>query len=258
MHDLVRLYAHQQLTKYTDTDDPGGATARLLSYYRHTAAAANEHLRAVPGQAVSNMFASYEAAVAWFDAERASLTAVALALGTSHAALTTTLATCLAEYQAWRRQLTAQVAVAQDALTAAHQLEDPQQRTTAWNNLGAALLEVWRFDETISAYEKTPETAHGGDRRGEGEAWNNLGLALLGVGRFDEAITAFDQAVGICRVIGDRHGEGLAWNYLGLALQEVDRVADAQQAGIRAVEAFVEIADSQSEQVVRQWLDDLL
>lgn len=257
MHDLVRLYAHRQLIVHTGADDPGTATTRLFTFYRLAAAAANEHIRALPGQPVPDLFATREEAVAWLDAERASLTAVAFALGTSRS-LTTTLAACLAEYQAWRRHFVDRLTNAQDALTAAHNSDDAQHLANAWNNLGAALLEVWRFDEaTTTSGDASGIQRVTHDRNGEGSAWKNLGLALLEVERVNEAITAFEQAVGILRVGGDRHGEGEAWYLLGQALKKVKRFDEARQAGARAADAFAETGDLHIEGIVQRWLGDL-
>jgi Tetratricopeptide repeat len=52
---------------------------------------------------------------------------------------------------------------------------------------------------------------------------NNPGAALLEVRRFEEAITACQDAAAAYRETGDRHGEGRALNNLGIALREVRR-----------------------------------
>jgi hypothetical protein len=48
------------------------------------------------------------------------------------------------------------------------------------------------------------------DRHGEGIVLGNLGAALLQVQRFEEAITACQDAAAILLETGDRHAEGIA------------------------------------------------
>ena len=56
---------------------------------------------------------------------------------------------------------------------------------------------------------------------------NNPGAALLEVRRFEEAITACQDAAAAYRETGDRHGEGRALNNLGIAQREVRRSEEA-------------------------------
>jgi hypothetical protein len=258
MHDLVRLYAHRQLTQYGDDDDLGSATTRLATYYRNVAYAANEHLRARPGQQVSDLFASREEAVAWLDAERASLTAVAFAVSAGRDALTSTLATCLAAYQAWRRRLIEQRTISKDSAAAVHRAEDSQRLAAAWNNVGGALLEVWRSDRSVTSGRRSLENIQAtSDRNGEVEAWSNLGFALMAVGLLDVAISAHQQACEICEVDGDSRSEAEAYNNFGLALGNAKRYDEARTIGRRAADAFDAIGDARAKEKVERWLVDL-
>jgi tetratricopeptide (TPR) repeat protein len=88
----------------------------------------------------------------------------------------------------------------------------------ALNNLGAALQEVQRFKEAITAHQDAATIyRETGDRHGQGSALVNLGVALRNVGRFEEAITADQDAAAIFREIGDQHGEGIALGNLEAA-----------------------------------------
>ncbi|MFM9632565.1 MULTISPECIES: tetratricopeptide repeat protein [Streptomyces] len=90
--------------------------------------------------------------------------------------------------------------------------------------LGAALRQVRRFNDAITAYTQAADIFRElDDRHGEGATLNNLGNGLQHVRRFNDAITAHTQAASIYRKFGDRHGEGTALNNLGIAQRELRR-----------------------------------
>jgi tetratricopeptide (TPR) repeat protein len=143
--------------------------------------------------------------LAWLDTEQGGLTAaVELAADTQRYRIAVGLASCLAEFLAWRRQLTDWVAVAQVAAHGATHLNDPSKQADALEYLGLALWEVRRFDEAITAHTQAGDIYRElGDRHGEGRTWNNFGLALQAVRRFDEAWRAWEQAVRAFEDSGD-------------------------------------------------------
>jgi tetratricopeptide (TPR) repeat protein len=223
MHDLTRLYAaelcqrHDNLVQQHD-DGPlwQQALARLLEYYQSTTDAAVDHLRALPGQSVSDLFSDRIAALAWLNIERLNLTAaVPLAVTTGQPRMAMSLAEILVPYLRQRRYFLDAVTTADHALTAALELGDRHGEAMALGNLGLALLEVRRFDDAITAHNQAADIYRElGDRHGEGGALNNLGLALREVRRFDEAITALNQAADIYRELGNRWREGQALHNL--------------------------------------------
>ncbi|MEV4052718.1 tetratricopeptide repeat protein [Amycolatopsis sp. NPDC049688] len=245
LHDLVALYARSLITP----DIAALATTRLLDYYSVTADAADDHLRALPGQPVPDRFTVRQDAMNWFDAEHTNLVAaVAHALNTGHLAHTINLASYLGRYLTWRRFLQDWVTVAIHASTAAMALDHRPTSAAVWNNLGSALQEVRRFDDAITAYEQARDLYQElGDRHGEGAAWNNLGIALQQVRRFDDAITAQQNDLEICQELGDRHGEAMAWGNLGNALQQVRRFDDAITAHEQARNLFQQLGDRHGE-----------
>jgi hypothetical protein len=104
MHDLLHLYAQQLSHGHADADGREHARDRLLDYYLRTAHAADQHLRALPGMAVPEDFTDRDAALAWLDAERASLvTAVSMAADTGRDQVAMNLSNALVEYFGWRR-----------------------------------------------------------------------------------------------------------------------------------------------------------
>jgi hypothetical protein len=75
MHDLVRLYAQRLGDEHADTDRREQAFDRLLSYYLDTTNTAMAHTRPQPGMTVPELLRGHDDALAWLDAERASLVA---------------------------------------------------------------------------------------------------------------------------------------------------------------------------------------
>ncbi|MEV0624233.1 tetratricopeptide repeat protein, partial [Nonomuraea sp. NPDC050404] len=249
MHDLVRLYADQHGRAQAANDEREQALDRLLKLYLYTADAADDHLRALPGQAVSDRFTGRDDAMNWFDAERANLVAaVALAQATGRHDLAHRLPACLNVYLSWRRTLDDLLTVDTIAVTASNQLGDRHREGTTLGNLGVALREVRRFDEAITAHQQAVSIFRElGDRHGEGTTLNNLGVALREVRHFDEAITVLHDAATIYRELGDRHGEGQAQNGLGLVLQEVRHFDEAITAHQQAVSIFRKLGDRHGE-----------
>ncbi|MBN6051065.1 tetratricopeptide repeat protein, partial [Nonomuraea sp. RK-328] len=225
MHDLLHLYADHHGYVQADDDDREQALERLLTFYLHTADAANDHLCALPGQSVPDSFTGRDDAMAWFDAERANLvSAVGLAEASGRHRIASLLPACLSEYLSWRRAFDDLLSIHSTAATASTQLGDLRREGAALNNLGIALRHVRRFDEAITAHEDAAAIYRDlRDRHSEGAALTNLGLALHQVRRFDEAVTTLQDAAAIYRDLRDRHSEGAALGNLGRALQEMRR-----------------------------------
>ncbi|OQD51664.1 hypothetical protein BM536_038805 [Streptomyces phaeoluteigriseus] len=249
MHDLTRLYADELCHRHDDGPPRQQALERLLEYYRATADAADDHLRALPRQPVPDLFPNRTAALAWFDTEHPNLTAaVPLAATADQNDLALSLAESLVVYLRERRFFLEAVTTAEQALTTARELGDRHSEAIALDNLGTALDQVRRFEEAITAHNQAIDICRElGDRHSEGQTLNNLGLVLRQVRRFDEAITAHTQATDICREFGDRHSEGIALNNLGIALQQVGRFGDAITAHNQATDIHRELGDRHRE-----------
>ena len=248
MHDLLRLYACQ----ITDTDagEREQAIDRLLSYYVNHTSAADAHLRALAGSSPAMKFKDRNEALAWLDMERPNLiAAVAMAAATGRDEIAVSLPTVLSQYLSWRRRFDDLLAVLTISRDSAHRQGKRANEVVALNNLGAALQQVGRFEEAISALQDAAAIYRDtGDRHGEGMALTNLGAALQEVvGRFEEAINALQDAAAIYRETNDRHGEGIALDNLGIALQKVKRSEEAVSAHREARVFFEETGDRHSE-----------
>ncbi|MBX9391985.1 ATP-binding protein, partial [Streptomonospora halotolerans] len=151
MHDLLTDHARHHLTHHTGTEVEA-ARRRLLDHYTRLTADAAIHLQALPGEAVPATFTGTADALAWLDTEFPNLSAAAYAA--QHAGHT-------------------DIAVALPL------------------DLGVHLDRRRRFDELISLSTLARDTARTtGRTKAEAAAWNNLGAALAGVRRFQEAIEA--------------------------------------------------------------------
>jgi tetratricopeptide (TPR) repeat protein len=248
LHDLLYPYARQLSDACADADGREQARDRLLDYYLTTAGAAADHLRALPGTPVPASFSGRDDALAWLDEARASLIpAVTLAANAGRDHIAMLLPLQLSNYLSWRRHFDDWLAAVSISRDAARRLGDRTNEAVALINLGAALVEVRRFEEAITAnqdaaaiYRKT------GDQRSEGMALNNLGAALREVRRFEEAINAHQDAAAIYRETGDQRSEGMALNNIGAALVEVDRFEEAISAHQDAAAIFRETGDQHS------------
>jgi tetratricopeptide (TPR) repeat protein len=254
LHDLIRAHIGTRTPHRLGPDQLRVAETRLLRHYITTTDQADQHVQALPGQAVPERFTGREDALDWLDAERANLIAtVAHAATTGHHTHSAHLSLALAGYLQWRRDFADWVTVATHAHTSATHLTQ-RHHAFAANNLGVALRRVRRAEEAIAFHQVARLLFHGlRDRHREAMAWNNLGLALRGVERLEDAIAAHHHARTLYQELGDRHREGGAWDNLGLALREAERLEDAIAAHHHARTLFHELGDRHRE--VMAWIN---
>ena len=86
----------------------------------------------------------------------------------------------------------------------------------AFNNRGSVLLELRRFADALSCFDRALAL-----RPGDVEVINNRGNALQGLARYDEALAAYDQALAI------KPDHVPALNNRGSALQQLKRHEEA-------------------------------
>ncbi|CAM5473292.1 regulatory protein AfsR [Streptomyces xanthochromogenes] len=221
LHDLVRLYARALAPEA----DPDGL-ARLLDHYLHTGLVATA--TAEPGSqpcfvpppgsrrpAAVREFEDRQAALAWYEAERATLR------GAVAAAVTAGM-----HDRAWRlvllqwplilwRVRDGWVPLLEQALTSAEleQELDAQSRTRAL--LGWVLHEEGRYDEALAHLEKAPDLARrAGAVTSEAIARMNLALILAQYGEAARAGELLGQALALAGRARDRSTEMLAHQHL--------------------------------------------
>ncbi|WP_405906470.1 tetratricopeptide repeat protein [Streptomyces sp. NBC_00828] len=248
LHDLVRLYAADQLD-HDGTDDVAAAFARLLEHYRTTAAAADSHLGPRADSPPSPVFARREDALDWLEEERANLVAtVTSASGTGAAATAASLAFSLATFFEQRRYLADWTTVTAIALAVLQQASDHQSAARALCNLGIAQRELRQFDVAVVLLRTAASAfAESGDRRAHAMALDMLGATWREMRQFDESITAHTQAAATFRETQDLHGEARALNNLGATCREMQRSDKALPALQEAVDIMRSVGDRRGE-----------
>ncbi|MEU9099122.1 BTAD domain-containing putative transcriptional regulator [Streptomyces sp. NPDC048361] len=221
LHDLVRLYARALAPEA----DPDGLT-RLLDHYLHTGLVATA--TAEPGSqpcfapppgarrpAAVREFEDRQAALAWYEAERATLRgAVAAAVGAGMHDRAWRLVLLQWPLILWRVR-DGWVPLLEQALESAEleQELDAQSRTRAL--LGWVLHEEGRFDEALAQLEKAPDLARrAGSVTSEAVARINLALILTQYGEVGRAGDLLDQALTLAGRARDRSTEMLAHQHL--------------------------------------------
>jgi len=190
MHDVLRLYAAERANAEEGEADRQAAVKRLLTWYLHTADAADQMLipnrRRVPlgnsPEPAVSAFPTYHSALAWCDAERSNLAA-----------------------------LTRQAA----------RLGDHE---TAWK-LPVALWGYFMVRKPWSEWETTNQIGlsaarHLGNISGEAHILGSLAFIYMDRRRPAEAMQCMRTALALCRTTGDQWGEAVALLGLGMAYRQ--------------------------------------
>jgi tetratricopeptide (TPR) repeat protein len=229
MHDLVRMHAQQRSDEHAVADKRSQAQGELLDYYRDVARVADMLVRGLPLPGAPGTLPERAQALAWFDAERASLLAAAIiaaSLGRNEVAFD--LPILMAEYLDWRRQFDDKLIACDVSRDAACRLGDKVGEAMALNGMSTALRETGRLEEALTASEDAVAAFRKyGHKQYEGLALLNLGNTLVKIGRLEEAIAVQENAAGVFAETGDRTGESMAMGNLGIALYRASRFEDA-------------------------------
>jgi tetratricopeptide (TPR) repeat protein len=225
MHDLLRRYARDHATTDPDT---GQALDRLLDYYQHTAALAQDRLarQTRPGPPPAAPAAppaapdleDSEQALAWARAERDNLLAcLDNVTRTGQHARVTVLTAALAELLRRDGPWTEAITRHTTALQSARHLRDQPGQASTLTDLGNIL----RLTDDYQGAARDLEQALAiyrdlGDRLGQANALNNLGNLRDMTGDHPGAATNLEQALALYRDLGDRRGQANALNNLGI------------------------------------------
>ncbi len=110
-----------------------------------------------------------------------------------------------------------------------------EKTASFWNNKGASLRALGRYEEAISCYERALEL----DPR-YANAWNNKGFSLYALGRYEEAISCYERSLEL----DPRNAE--AWFNKALVEEEIGRRREAAHS----YRKFIELAPPQYAQHV--------
>ena len=236
MHDLIREHARILAGRLDPDGDREQATGRLLDYYQHAAARAQDllarHARGVhaPAPAAGTgagtvpaavpVLAGREQALAWARAERTSLLACldqATAAG-QHArviALTAGLAALLRSDGPWDQAITRHAT----AVQAARQIGDRPGRALALTDLGDIRQPAGDYPGAARDLQEALGICRDlGDRPGQAHALTNLGNARRMAGDFPGAARDLQEALDISRDLGDRRGQANVLTLLAITL----------------------------------------
>jgi tetratricopeptide (TPR) repeat protein len=278
MHDLLHAYA-VELAQLEPTADQ--ALARLLDYFVYVAAHAGDVVHPYPRPGgneplnaktpVPDLSAKPDA-LAWLDAERPNLLAVAHA---SHDVHVLALSNALRRYLNFCGHLGDALNIHQLALTVASERDDVGAKARALSGLGLACGQSGRFAEAAdyarratvlarqvddqitlrgalstlglvldatgdhdagrNALTESLELARGRDSRMEAAALNNLGLCHEHAGRYEDALELYSQATERYREAGWRPGEGEVFYNTGNINLRLNRPAAALEFCQRAL-----------------------
>jgi tetratricopeptide (TPR) repeat protein/transcriptional regulator with XRE-family HTH domain len=228
MHDLIREHARILAGRLDPDGDREQATGRLLDYYQHAAARAQDllarHARGAPAAgtvpAAVPVLAGREQALAWARAERASLLACldqATAAG-QHArviALTAGLAALLRSDGPWDQAITRHAT----AVQAARQIGDRPGQALALTDLGDIRQPTGDYPGAARDLQEALGICRDlGDRPGQAHALTNLGNARRMAGDFPGAARDLQEALDISRDLGDRRGQANVLTLLAITL----------------------------------------
>jgi DNA-binding SARP family transcriptional activator/tetratricopeptide (TPR) repeat protein len=225
MHDLLRAYAADQADERYSEPERKVALTRLFDHYLATAAvAAGTLYRGDPDQPATPEpagpvppVASPAAALAWLDAERSNLVAVA-----AHAAdhgwpgHAISLGATIFRYLDVGH-FTAAAAVHRHARRAAAQAADQAAEAAAVTMLGTVEAAQGRLRQAATHLEQALALcSKDGDRIGEARALGTLGMTDYCQGRYQQSAECHRQALAICLEIGDHAGEARELHHLGV------------------------------------------
>jgi len=248
LHDLLREYS-RALAADGDQADARAATARLMDYYAHVAAAAGQHIatwttagsRHPPGRPPSSapQLATSDEAAGWLDAERPNLHAAVGFAANAMPGHAIAIATAMGGFLRSRGHWDRAAAQYQTALSAARRAGDLPGQAGALDELG--LLQQLTGDypaaaatlaQAVTLYQDL------GDRPGQAYALNHLGLAQQETGDYPAAMANHEQALALARAAGDPLAEAVSLTDLALVQQLTGDFAPSAVGYQRALALF--------------------
>ncbi|WP_345650855.1 tetratricopeptide repeat protein [Streptomyces siamensis] len=242
LHDLVRAHAADlTASEPGPAEEVGSARGRVLDHYLQYARSADAQLGRYQRHPAPDLFTNRAEALAWLNAERASIVAsFKWEVDRSHAETTVHLARALDGYYLnWRHHYDDWLTIGTTARDAAYLVGDPAEEAASLNSLGYAMRMLGDVEAAVDAHTKARSLYRTTqDPYGEGQSWNNLGTALKDLGNLAASIDAHTRARDLHQASGYVHGEAIAWENLGTALEAADSVTEAIDAYTRARDLY--------------------
>jgi DNA-binding SARP family transcriptional activator len=247
-HELLRAYAAEQAAEGERAAEREAARRRLADHYVRTARAASERLYPArghvdlppwPPDVAPEKFASYEAAVAWFDAEHRVLqeALIAMAAEPGLEAYCWTLAWHWSPILKRRGQIQDVAALQRTALACAHRLGDPVALAHVHYDLGHVSGRLGDWAESLEhltlALELFTEL---GDRANIGQVRHGLAMLLDQQHRYAEALEHALEALRLRRAFAAPAVVAYSENAVGWIYAHLGRHAEALRHCERALE----------------------
>jgi DNA-binding SARP family transcriptional activator/tetratricopeptide (TPR) repeat protein len=238
MHDLLCACARDLATDSYPEEERRAALSRMFDHYLHTAAAAMDTLfpgerhrrpHIPPTETPAPQVTDAAVALAWLDAERSTLVAVAV-----HAAAhgwpghATRLAATLFRYLDSGGHYLEAVTIHSQARLAARQLGERTAEAEALTSLG--VLDLRQGSHTQAAahlHQSLVLFRETGDRSGEVRALGNLGILNLQLGHYGQATSYLRQVLTLFQQAGDQAGEARALASLTMIDYQLGRYEQA-------------------------------
>ena len=259
LHDLLRVYATEQVQAAEDSDSREAALRRMLIWYLHTAVAADQMI--VPGRRHPPLgtpppgceplsFTDYEQALAWCDTEHANLTAATrLAAEAGHDDVAWKFPVALRGFFDLRRPWAEGLAYASAGVAAARRAGDRDGQAWTLDCLGHAHSGLGKFEDALDCYaEARSIRRETGDRWGESaNSMVNLGCTYLELSHPDLALDCFQRVLAAAQEAGNKYVQGLALVNLAETYTRLARADDVLACSLQAVEITQEIGYRQAE-----------
>jgi DNA-binding SARP family transcriptional activator len=266
LHDLLHVYAAEQVRADESADGRGSALRRILAWYLHTADRADELL--VPGRRHAPTgpappgceplaWSGYDQALRWCDVEQANLAAaVRLAAETGHNDIAWKLPVALRGFLDLRRPWAVWHAYASIGVAAARRIGDRSGQAWALDCLGHASSGLGTLEDALTCYlEARSIRREIGDQWGESaNSMTNLGCTYLDLRRLDLALDCFQQVLATSRAADNRYVECLALINLGETYSRLEQLDDALAFSLRALAVTREIGYHQAEGIAMSHL----
>ncbi|GGP44434.1 ATP-binding protein [Saccharothrix coeruleofusca] len=216
IHDLVRAYAADLAASTEPPRVLAAALERLVEHFLRRASAAMDaiapyerlHRPEVPGPAAPPP--DYDQALAWLDAERHNLVALA---GRGRPEQTGRLSTTLHRYFVVGAHFTDAISVHSKALAVA---TDLAQRSNALRHLGAVHRWLGDYGRALEYNEQAAELGRElGDSRLEHAAVNNIGIIHERTGRHEQALDHYQQVLKYADDAEDHFAQGTVLHNMG-------------------------------------------
>ena len=255
-HDLLHLYA-AELASRQPARQRADAIQRVLAWYLHTAAAASRILAprtpfplAAPPPGITPLhFHGQGQALAWFEAERASIVAATRqAADSQHHHIAWQLPAASWDFFYRRRHLTDWITVSTIGLASARRTGDRYGQAWSLHSLGDAARESGRPEEATGHYRQALAIRREiGDRQGERWTPGNLGPCHEDQQHLTRALACYRQAAAAQRDAGDSWGLGISLTNIGETSHNLGRLQEALAACQEALPLHRQIGDQHSE-----------